>query len=300
METLVKGFGVDVEEAKSLEQAVDLAGFNWSVYSEPIHRPNGIVIPNSKLIVREDTNEPLGIVGDDYKVVQNAECLAPVSDILGADKFSLYRGFSFKGGRRFGFLLHSGLHVPLKNGHDIELLCRIESSHDGSKAITAYFIPKNAVCWNMVVIEVADKFHGSRIYIKHTVNAANRLDYNRLFAAGQQYRDVLERDFNAFLNTAASRDTARSIFNRIAGGDKDNVSTRAKNDVDRLVELFETGVGNEGRSLWDVEQAATQWVSHERSTRGNPENRIIAALDGSGRVFVNKVHQELLKLVNLN
>jgi hypothetical protein len=52
-----------------------------------------------------------------------------------------------------------------------------------------------------------------------------------------------------------------NVFNRDPDGDH---PTRILNQIQRVTELFETGIGNKGQTAWDAYNAVTQWLNYER------------------------------------
>ena len=84
-ETPWHGLGIRVEEAPTSEEALRLAGLDWTVRQTPVYmehklqtldgieKSNYIEVPNCKVNVRSIDNAVLGVVTDRYKIVQNIE-----------------------------------------------------------------------------------------------------------------------------------------------------------------------------------------------------------------------------------
>src|SRR5262245_59081094 len=79
------GLGVVLDcKPRTLEEALRAAGLTWTVAKEPLHRPDGRRVDGFNATVREDTDHVLGVVSDDYVVVQNQDCFAFLANLLGS------------------------------------------------------------------------------------------------------------------------------------------------------------------------------------------------------------------------
>jgi len=63
------GLGVVVSETKNSNEAIQLAGLNWLVESQPLYLKNGMEIEERKANVRNIDLRILGIVSDNYRIV---------------------------------------------------------------------------------------------------------------------------------------------------------------------------------------------------------------------------------------
>ena len=77
------GLGTRVEEAPTSENALILAGLNWTVEQENVYTDFGEIIPGYRANIRSTDRRVLGVVTDRYKVVQNAEAFAFTDELLG-------------------------------------------------------------------------------------------------------------------------------------------------------------------------------------------------------------------------
>jgi len=84
---------------------------------------------------------------------------------------------------------------------------------------------------------------------------------------------------------------------------ENDISTRLENNRQKIIELFEGSptIGNEIRgTAWSAYQAVTEYIDHEKSTRGDSENREISAYFGVGASQKEKALEKILELVDLN
>lgn len=72
--------------------------------------------PDSKVLFRSDTHEPLSVVSNRYKVVQPSEVLHFYKDLVEAGGFELETAGVLKGGRKLWALAKTGQEAVLKGG----------------------------------------------------------------------------------------------------------------------------------------------------------------------------------------
>lgn len=105
------GLGTIVESYPNSAEALKFAGLDYTVEKRPLFTvdshnlatfksPDGnemydgflpdILVPNYYSTVRTDTEEVLGIVGKDYKVIQNTEAFSFFDSIVGGGEGILY------------------------------------------------------------------------------------------------------------------------------------------------------------------------------------------------------------------
>lgn len=68
--------------------------YQFSVREEVVTTASGVVVPDRRVIVREDTNTALGIVGSNYKVLTHSEALDPILDELSKRKVETFKRIS--------------------------------------------------------------------------------------------------------------------------------------------------------------------------------------------------------------
>ena len=80
------GLGVVLDHTpRSLDEALGASDLTWSVVKEPLQRRDGRLVDGVHATVREDTDQVLGVVSDDYVVVQNRDCFAFLANLLGSE-----------------------------------------------------------------------------------------------------------------------------------------------------------------------------------------------------------------------
>ena len=118
------------EQVKTL---LDKTNLNWSVRQEDIQTTSGIIVPNKKALVRDDTNTIVGLHSDGYQPYQNYELMDLLHQVSGRTGLEVHRGGEFKGGGRIYVQLKGN---NLKLGDDIiEGFLTGVNSFDGSTSL---------------------------------------------------------------------------------------------------------------------------------------------------------------------
>jgi phage/plasmid-like protein (TIGR03299 family) len=156
------GLGVVLDEyPRSIDEALDKAGLGWKVTHGDVlvvkapawtdgfgtkHEPELVPASGFKANLREDTGEVLGIVSDEYEVVDNRDAFRFLDALIGSELHFETAG-SLWGGRRVWCLARLPEYVEL-GGDPSAMYIDGANSHDGSMAVTAAVTPIRIVCAN--------------------------------------------------------------------------------------------------------------------------------------------------------
>ena len=113
-----------------------------------LHRADGRAVDGVHATVREDTDEVLGVVSDDYVVVQNRDCFAFLANLLGSELVFETAG-SLWGGRQVFVTAKLPDHITV-GGDEVRPYVVLSAWHTGTGAIRAMTTPVRAVCNNTV------------------------------------------------------------------------------------------------------------------------------------------------------
>src|SRR4051794_5427253 len=264
------GLGVVLDERpRTLREALETARLTWKVAKEPLYRADGHTVAGHHATVRDDTDQVLGVVGDDYVVVQNDECFAFLANLLGSELIFETAG-SLWGGRQVFITARLPEHITV-GGDEVRPYVVLSAWHTGTGAIRAMTTPVRAVCANTVraaleraravyrVPHVGDptaQLHEARAVLGMTV------DYYRQFAAfGDQLalEPMSEKALRHVVAELYPSDTAlggRALANR----------RRAREAV---MAIFRDGdtVGNAPGSKWCAWNAIAEFHDHHGRRR---------------------------------
>ena len=168
------GLGAVLDEyPSSIDEALQKAGLGWKVTHGDVlvvkradwtddfgieHPAELIPARGFKANLREDTGEVLGIVSDEYEVVENIDAFRFLDALIGSEMHFETAG-SLWGGRRVWALARLPEYVEL--GGDLSATyIYVANSHDGSMAVTAAVTPIRIVCANTLGAALRQAEHG--------------------------------------------------------------------------------------------------------------------------------------------
>ncbi|WNM70148.1 protein of unknown function DUF932 [Myxococcus phage Mx1] len=282
-----------------------MGGLNWDVaFAEAgglveVDDGNGgkakklLMMKGQKLIYREDTKQPLGIVGARYEAFQNSTAFAIVTDLLKETGATLVRAGTFAGGAgTFMSMQLGGFNVGKDQG---EKFLTLVNTHDGSMTYKGLLTPYRIFCSNQIRAALG-KYGRDSFSIRHTNAGKSMLDEaHKAVIQANKYYEMFGQMANALVSTKYSarqmRELAEKLFPvKLAEGEviegkiitDDDVSTRTKNNREALVSLMETGMGHKETGIvgtaWGALQAVTEYADHHRTTRGHGGNKVTESL----------------------
>lgn len=305
----IEGVSVPVPEFVTSREAMERAGLNWQVETRPIFLADGKAIPEYRSVVRTDTGEPLGIVKQTYKVLQNEECFDICDEIAGEGGAKFEAAGSLNGGRTVFAVMRMPEKIVLPGDDVVERKLLFLTSHDGSLMTRMIPFTWRLFCANQFG-GIIGKGRKDGIAVRHTRNAQQRLRQagemlglaNNYFRDFAQAAQVLQR--TPFL-TKDIEEFAKQIF---PAPNESAVHTRTKNNRERLIQLFEEGAGQKGNAkaygtAWGAFHAVTEYVDHYRNTRSKDldmreELRFKSAWFESGAELKQKAFDLLMEKVN--
>lgn len=151
-------FGIDVSGANTAAEVMDRAGLNWTAEKWRLQAvsPAGETVDFDDRfgIVRVDNKVPLEVVGPDYSIMNNAESLE-FMDQLVKEKILLYdKAVSLKGGKLISVLAKLPDDIELGRGDIIKKYVNMVNSFDGSKSYMMYPTSIRWVCYNTLMLSI--------------------------------------------------------------------------------------------------------------------------------------------------
>lgn len=151
--------GTVVREAMTVSQALEMAHLGWLVAGRPMfwQSPDGAfhLYEGRKINVRVDTEEPLGDVSDDYRIVQSGEAFETIGRVLLAHDLRFEAAGALNGGRRIWLLARTPEALKV-NGDVIEPYIMLLNSHDGTTEVIVRTTGVRVVCQNTVAMALAE------------------------------------------------------------------------------------------------------------------------------------------------
>lgn len=240
------GLGKVVEKKMTAAECIKLAGLDFTVKKAGVEARIGTKhrTVNGKFVTyRSDTGETFDVVGSRYAIVQNAEAFNFFDPIVGK-KEAMYEtaGALGKGERIF---ITAKLPKRIIVGKDvIDQYLYINSTHDGSGAITVAFTPVRIVCANTLQMAIENSKRVVRI--RHTKNATTALQQaHRLMGIVADNSNTMQQALERMTKVRITDERLRRFIElamhpqreQIAEGEfNEEYSSRFENTVDEILD----------------------------------------------------------------
>ena len=298
-ETPWHGLGERLDRPATSREAMIAAGLDYKVELRPIETACGRQVPIRKAVVRTDSKEVLGVVGNKYVPIQNHQCFGFLDSVVADGQVTYHTAGALGSGERIWMLAKLPNTIRVRGTDDdiTEQFLLLSNSHNGSSSLRVFFTPIRVVCANTLgVAERRGRGQGVSIYHRGDLSAKVGKAQKVLGLASRFYDD-LESKINQLASVSLNSLQLEQYFKSIYPDSPETKSSRAKNIRGELTRLFEEGMGQDipgiRHTAWAAFNAVTEHVDHHRSTRGSTElekrsNRLKSAWFGSGnRVKAN-------------
>lgn len=298
------GLGTVVDKEQTAENAIKLAKLDYSVKKvNMFYGQDKQLIQTNKAIVREDTNNILGITTDKYKIVQNVNAFSFFDTVVGEGQAIYHSAGALGLGERIWILAKLPNDIVISNGDTVEKYLCLTNSHDGKSSIRLYFTPVRVVCQNTLNMSMQDAKNG--ISIRHSGNIRSKIDEARkVLGISIDYYKQFESIIKNFETYDMQVDDLNKYFDKVLNvNDNDEMSTRKENQKSDLLALFESGKGQtlgNKHSLWKAYNAVTEYVDYYRTVKNvgkDKSNKLQSIWFGSGAKMKEKAFNEAMLIV---
>ena len=285
---------------KTAAEAMEAAGLCWPVEDREMLTSTGKEISTHKAIVRGDTGDVLGVVGKGYKAIQNSTAFSffdAARQSFGAEYTSAESLF---GGKRIVLTAKLPGVMEPKLGDIVERTIQLMNSHDGTSSLFCSFMGKRLVCMNGMTRSVKEAY----VYLRHTSKVESRAkEAFRALNISAQFFAEFEIQCKYLTQKIVDKQMVSRFLDEVIGSPyttdestKEVVeSVRIQNKRDNVVEKFEHGLGNSGKTAWDLYNGLTEYVDHGTNLT-NEDKRTNSALFGSGADIKSKAFDVALAL----
>jgi phage/plasmid-like protein (TIGR03299 family) len=288
--------GTDISSARSFEDVMNIAGFDFDVEKVEVHDPEGTPVNGHFIIRRTDTNFPFACMRKRYNVVPMEEMLEPFHRMVTDHGLQYENAGLIQNGRKCWIAARFPDDWNLKNRPDDKLNNRIMAllSNDGT-SLNAYFSIANRVFCNNQLHYIQKEANKSQFGIRHTKNWKSRLEEAKFafFLAIENLKEF-QKVANNLEKKQITVNQVRGFTNllfpdpvRKEGEEKKEVSRKLLNRREAVVHLFTNGKGNRGASRWDALNAVTEFLQHhnganrlEKHGRKAAERQLVSNLMG--------------------
>lgn len=293
--------GTEVSGLQTSREALKAAHLDWTVELRDIFiRPKDnvgepIQAARHKATVRTDEDIVLGVVGNQYAVLQNERAFDFFDALVGDDQAIFETAGALDDGRQVWMLAKVGHVMEILPGDLVQQYCLLVHSHDGSKPVQLRWTPIRVVCSNTLAMAMDT---GTTIAsLKHTRTIEGRIkEAGVLLRKSYEHLDKLGASAAEFANCQMSDQDVDEFTDRFVGMNEvfedDDVSSRAytirskkKEDILNIYYGEQYGMDIDGvrGTTWGAYNAATAYVNHVavNNTRGNG-NAVKSLFFGTG------------------
>jgi len=285
------GLGTVTEDILNPREALKVAGLDWSVCPSThldyhYEDPDGVMqtgASSEKVAnVRSDTNDVIGWVGKEYKIVQNTE-LAELAYSLAGDDTHVESFGSLRNGGRVYVCLRADSFFADRKHDEIRKYLLLANGHDGSLAFMGQPTSIRVVCDNTLKMALSEGVT-SAFRFRHNGNMEDKmLQARQALAYFRNTGKFFEAKVTTLANTEWNHSTISKFwlecYSMITNKQiVHNPTTEAEENT--LKDAAET-VGSWGQtfdaerkelstnpSAWMAANAVTNWIQHRVSKRG--------------------------------
>lgn len=300
------GLGNQLDVDQPIEVWAKQAGMDWQIREAPVRFMSGSVgglsaiesFPENKVLYRSDTNSPLSVVSQRYKVVQPGEILEFYRDLTEVSGFELECAGVLKNGRKLWALARTGQSSTLKGNDVTNAYVLLATACDGTLATTAQFTSIRVVCNNTLAVALAGS--AGAVKVKHSTSF-DPLAVKRQLGISVAAWDSFMYRMKGLSERKVMGHEASNFFRRVFS-DPRIISTGNPNEraMAKVMTLFNGhGKGAEMASAkgtaFGLLNAVTFFVDHERRAH-SADHRLESAWFGQGAALKDKALELALQL----
>lgn len=304
------GLGIELPEAPSIKEAIFAAGLNWQVELKPLFTQDsdcldliGKQVP-AMACVRSTDKSILGVVGTQYRPLQNADAFQFFQPFVDNKLVNLETAGSLQEGKRVWILARivENSDISITKDDIIRKFILLSNSHDGTMSVRVGFTPIRVVCANTLALShnnAASKLirlrHGRSVVdnlaaIRDVMNLANQ----EFEATAMQFRQLASRQ----INRQDLRKYIKIVLDVSLDKKEDELSTKQFNIINDIERRFDQGIGQDligtRGTIWAAYNAVTEYLSYEHGR--NNDSRLNSLWFGNSATVNQKALTEAIKL----
>jgi phage/plasmid-like protein (TIGR03299 family) len=284
-ETPWHGIGTKIPDAKQLSvaEALEVSGGNYEVEAVPqfVHdmidvggKQELISTQTEQVCIRHAENKTIyGYSGKRYQPYQNKDAFELFQPLVDSEDIAFETGGVLGEGEICWILAQINKpNLEVVRGDEVSLKLLLSNPHDGLHAIGFGLTPIRVVCQNTLAMAMNSN-QSKIVKIKHNRNSQTNLEIMRdaLSADMLSFETTIEK-YRFLASRGCNRKDLMKFVKVINGLDEDtkfeDVSTRKQNIMDRMVQLVESGMGQDNPQVrgtwWGAYNGYTQYLNWEK------------------------------------
>lgn len=258
-------FGVVLDGAFDSLTAMKIA-CPWEAEKERLFLANGT--PTEQYaILRSDTNNIIGYVGQGYEIVQPYHMFDFTDSWISESKNKFESAGALRGGSVLFCLARVGEINVLGSGDIHRTYLAFLNSFDGSLSTQAYLTTTRIVCMNTLQMSLSNQ-KGSSVKFRHTKEVHSKLKAAAALMEGQIATEALLKEK---LELLATKRLTKKDYTLVLDTLFPSTSTRATNVKGAITTLYES---NDNDAFYEFKgtsyallNAITNYTDHEREVR---------------------------------
>lgn len=217
---------------------------------------------------------PLGIVGKDYRIIQEAEAFGFLDAVVDTGEALISSAGLLNDGRRSFCCMRLPEGVLVGGEDAVDMYAFVTLGHDGSLSLKGAVTPIRVVCQNTVTAGLATA--KSSFVIRHTKNAEDRMRQAReMLQITYAYTDEWAAEMDKLIAAKTTKDQFDQIIQKLYAPKEPNPSKRAEGDFQRkrgeLMGFWEAGTQDNIRgTAWGAWNSIVEWEDWAKPVRGIP------------------------------
>lgn len=254
--------------------------------------------PEHKVLFRSDSNAPLSVVSQRYKVVQPREILEFYRELTEISGYELETAGVLKGGKTIWALARTGQSSALKGNDVTNAYVLLATACDGTLATTAQFTSIRVVCNNTLAVALAGsngavKVRHSTTFEPATVKAQLGISVSSWDGFMYQMKTLSERKVKTI--------EAFNYFLRVFSDQANPAGSANERAMNKAMALYEgQGRGAELASskgtAFGLLNSVTEYVDHESRARST-DHRLNSAWFGPGSILKQKALEQAVIMI---
>ena len=256
------GLGKIIKEAPTSRDAIELAGLNWSVNSNPIYDVFGNEIKGFKANTRSSDNSVLGVVTDKYKIVQNIDAFDFTDNLIGEEMYYETAG-SLRKGKTIWLLGKMPERYICEDKFDPYIV--FTNTHDGTGAVKIAMTPIRVVCNNTLNMALSSAKRSWST--KHMGNMEAKLSEARhTLELANDYLNNLAIEADKLANETMKEEDIVYTLNEMFPID-DDASDRQKQNIQNtkdgiMICMLRPDIAKFLNTKWGFINAVSDYVGH--------------------------------------
>ena len=274
-----QGHSVGLDASKqTAKEMIEKSHLDWKVSKENlfIKTSGGESRVFGKFaVVREDTEESLGVVGNVYRPLQNTEAFSYFDAIVGTKEAKYVSAKSFDGGARVSLVAKLDGQIKVSDGDALDKYIILNNSHDGSSAVSIQLLALRLICSNGMLGFRSQGIHR----VRHTLSMGLGIQNVRqsIGLLNEQF-DLIGLLSKKMLRTRFTGMEMKGYLEKIGLIPKQDpekaMSTRAENIMSDVLFKYRHGVGAVPGTLWGAYNAVTEHLDwggkiNDKQTKSN-------------------------------